>query len=761
VSDSKFNWLNPMNLLNHYRINREIPAGEKEDQKGFGTFKGVYLPSILTIFGVIMYLRIGWVLGNVGLFATLVIVTMASTITFVTGLSISATATNMKVKGGGAYFMISRSLGVEAGAAVGLPLFLAQTVGISFYIVGFAESVHNLLPWAPIPVIGVVSLVALTVLAYISADLALKTQMVIFLIIIASLVSFFLGGPAKGVVQASTLSLTPMSPFWVVFAVFFPAVTGIEAGISMSGDLKNPAKSLPWGTLAAVLTGYIVYMAIPIFLISIVPAEVLRSNPMIMKDVALVGSLILLGIWGATLSSALGALLGAPRTLQALARDHVVPRFLGKGFGPEDTPRIATAVSFCVALLGILLGDLNAIAPVLSMFFLTSYGVLNLIAGLEGLIGNPSWRPTFSTPWPVSLIGSALCVVAMFMISPGSTFMAAFVIAAIYYLMTKRALHHSWPDIRRSIFMSMAKFSIYRLEDTEPDARSWRPNILVICGAPTQRLHMIQLAHAFTHGKGFLTVASIIPQDAGAEGRPENLRKSVKEFLRKRDIPALVEINVTNNVMEGAKELVRTYGLGTLAPNTFLLGEPKNKENFVQFAELAKLIHQSKRNMVIIREGIVREAEVSRKGRRRGKEIYVWWGGERKNAGLMLALGYILQTNPEWKKTKLIIKTIARSEDGRKRAGNQLEKFLEEGRVTAESEVILVENRDEDIIGTTIRRFSQDADLVFLGMRPPEPEESAEDYADYYEGLMKRTENFPPLAFVLAAEGIKFSDIFR
>ncbi|MEW5800541.1 MAG: Na-K-Cl cotransporter [bacterium] len=741
-------------VYERFHRHRKIPAaGEKDEQKGFGTFKGVYLPSILTIFGVIMYLRLGWVVGNVGLFLTLVIVTMASAITFLTGLSISATATNMKVKGGGAYFMISRSLGVEAGAAVGLPLYLAQAVGISFYIVGFAESVHNLLPWIPLPVIGVASLLALTVLAYISADLALRIQLIIFIMITSSLVSLFLGGPPAGAVQTAPVTLASRAPFWVVFAVFFPAVTGIEAGISMSGDLKDPSRSLPLGTLAAVLTGYVVYMVIPVFLSSVVSGEALRSNPLIMKDVALVGGLILVGIWGATLSSALGALLGAPRTLQALARDRVVPRFLGKGFGPLDTPRIATAVSFCVALFGILMGDLNAIAPVLSMFFLTSYGVLNLIAGLEGLIANPSWRPTFRTPWPLSLLGAALCVAAMFMIDPGSTFMAAFVIAVIYYLMTRRELRPSWPDIRRSIFMSMARYSIYRLEDSEVDTRSWRPNILVLSGSPTQRFYLIHLADALTHGKGFLTVASIIP--SGADGRTENLKRSVKEFLRKRNIPALVEINLADTVMEGARELVRTYGLGPLAPNTFLLGEIKRKESFVQFVELVQQVHQSKRNMVIVREG------QARGDHRRRKKIYVWWGGARKNAGLMLALGHVLQTSPEWKRSRLVLKTLVKTEEDREKAQKQLEKFLMEGRLNAEPEVILMENREEDIIATTIRRFTQDADLVFLGMRPPAYQESPEEYASYYEGLMKRTENFPPTAIVLAAEEIKFSDIFR
>ncbi len=523
----------------------------------------------------------------------------------------------------------------------------------------------------------------------------------------------------------------------------------------MSGDLKNPAKSLPLGTLAAVITGYIVYLVIPIFLASFVPGQILQTNAMIMRDVAKVGYLVTLGIWGATLSSALGALLGAPRTLQALARDRVVPHFVGKGFGPSDTPRIATGVTFFIAIAGVLLGDLNAIAPVLSMFFLTSYGVLNLIAGVEGLIGNPSWRPTFRTPWSLSLIGTSFCLASMFMINPGATIIAAFIISAFYYVMTKRGLNPRWPDLRRSILMFLARYSIYRLDKSEPDARSWRPNIFVLSGAPTQRLYLIQLADALTHGQGFLTVTSIIPKQSVVEERAENIKKTIKEFLRKRHIPALVEINMAESVISGAKELIRSYGLGPLEPNIFLLGETEKRENFIKFTELLRLIYQSKRNVVVVREG-----KVSEKKKTTTKQIHVWWGGKRQNAGLMLALGYMLQTSPEWKKSELILKTIVSSEEDREHAYENLRKFFAEGRLSATIKV-LVGNPKEEIISTTIKRFSEGADLVFLGMRPPEPEESTEDYAAYYEEIIKRTRKFPPLALVLAAEDIKFSDIFR
>ena len=278
---------------------------------GFGLFKGVYIPSTLTILGVIMYLRMGWVVSHVGLVATLLIICMSTIITFLTALSISATSTNMKVGTGGAYYMISRVLGVEAGAAIGIPLYLSQALGISFYIVGFSESISYLAPGVNHLWVSIGTLVALALLAWISADLALKIQTVVFLVIIASLVSFYTG-PLDGPIDLVDKPLPDGSDegFWAVFAVFFPAVTGILTGVSMSGDLKQPSRSIPVGTILAVVTGFIIYMSIPVLLSMRAPDYELRNDPLIMVRLAWFGPLIFLGLWGATLSSALGSLLG-------------------------------------------------------------------------------------------------------------------------------------------------------------------------------------------------------------------------------------------------------------------------------------------------------------------------------------------------------------------------------------------------------------------------------------------------------------------
>jgi len=731
----------------------ETPSKDTGRGYQFGTFKGVFTPSILTIFGVVMYLRFGWVLGNVGLTKTLLIVTMASSITFLTGLSLSALATNMKVGAGGAYYIISRSLGLEPGAAVGLPLFFAQALGISFYVSGFAESIHETYPMYDEQLVAIVTLFVLAVVAYISADLALKSQLLIMAVVFASLVSFFAGSSARVPELAAGAAKPATESFWYVFAVFFPAVTGIEAGIAMSGDLKNPARSLPLGTISAVLTGYVVYMIVPFFLSFVVAdSDVLLTYPLIMHYVARWPSLILYGVWAASLSSAMGLILGAPRTMQALARDRVLPSVLGRGFGKGKDPRIATVASCLVALGGVLLGGLNVIAPVLSMFFLTSYGLLNVSAGIESLIGTPSWRPKFRVHWAISLTGAFFCFAAMFMINAGATFIAMFCAVGVYYMMKRRSLTARWGDVRYGILMHMVRFATTKLADKKPDERTWQPNILVLSGPPTTRWHLIQIADAIAQGRSLLTVATVVPSSSMSAERTENITASIHQYLKKNAIPALVKVYPAEDPLTGASDLVKAYGLGPVVPNTILIGHTERPENFAHYARLIQQIHDTRRNLVIVRESD--ESPVFEEGAR----IDVWWRGKRQNVGLMLALAFLLNRDPEWAGSRLVLKTIVSSEEERDETMKQSESFIQNQRLNAETEVIV--RRSGDAF-ETIRAASQGAGLVFLGMRAPEPDESAEEYGRYCQELMGHTENLPPTVMVMAAEDVEFDRIFE
>lgn len=728
--------------------NNGVQAGEGYQ---FGTFKGVFTPSILTILGVVMYLRVGWVLGSVGLAKTLLIVLMASSVTFLTGLSLSALATNRKVEGGGAYYIISRSLGVEIGAAVGLPLFFAQTLGISFYVAGFSEAVTVVFPELSAKVVGVVTLVVLTSMAFKSADLALKSQFLVMGCIVASLFSFFIGS-APDQLPAVSHAIPAGRSFWVVFAVFFPAVTGIEAGIAMSGDLKNPAKSLPFGTIAAVATGFVVYTAIPCWLaFKVSDREMLLSHPMIMRQVARWGGVVVVGVWAASLSSAMGALLGAPRTLQALARDKVIPRILGRGFGKGNDPRIATVTSFLVALAGILLGGMDLIAPVLSMFFLTSYGLLNISAGLEEMICPPSWRPTFRVPWPVSIGGALICFSIMFMINPGATLIAGSVAVGVYVLMERRSLKAWWGDMRGGLLMLVIRQAINALDKHPLDERTWKPNILVLSGSPTSRWYLVELADALSHDKGFLTVASILPKDTPSD-RIAKLSRTVREYLDKRGVQALVKMYAAATPLDGAGTLIDGYGYGPIVPNTIIFGETRHPEKFGDFAGLMRRIHEKKQNLVIVLEG--EDSQVVRTATR----IDVWCGSIQKNLGFMLALSYLLKRSPAWKDAQLVLKTIVDSSEQQNDKMARIEEFIANVRIEAKAEVLVSSGGD---VFSIIREQSNESDLVLLGIRSPEEGETSEAYTAYYSDLLDKVQGLPPTALAMAAEDINFHAIFQ
>lgn len=738
---------------------------EKKIGNKFGTFKGVFLPSMLTILGLIMYLRTGWVIGHVGIVSTILIITLSTSITFLTSLSISATATNMKVGAGGAYYMISRSLGLSAGGAIGLPLYLAQTLGIAFYLTGFAESVNLLFPDLNLVLVSVVSLIILTLVAYISADIALKIQFLIFLVIVSSLVSLFLGdfSLAESVQQLKASSGSSGMPvtFWIAFAIFFPAVTGIEAGIALSGELKTPSRSLPLGTILAVVLSYFVYIAIAIFLAVKVPLVTLRENTLIMKDVAIFDWAIIAGIWGATLSSALGALLGAPRTLQALAQDGILPKFFAKSLGKSGstTPHIATAVSFVIAFGAVLIGKLDLIAPVLSMFFLTSYGFLNLAAGIEGFINNPSWRPSFDFPysWLVSLFGAGACFAVMFMINPGATIIAIIISSLVFLWIRFRRLTGNWQDAGKGIWEFLAYYSINRLSLTSNSAKNWRPNLLVLSGSLKNRWHLIEFGHAICANKGFLTIIGCTQNQKIDHEREKQLEQSIKEFLQKKKISALVDVqNTKENIFEESGNIVQYYGLGTLVPNTVLLGKSRNNETLPAYISMLRRIYQERKNILILHTP---NGENSQKTIHRTRKIFIWWGRQKQNANLMMAIAQLMTDKTTLSNAQIYLKTLVNSEQEAQGAKKHLEEFIKNSRINAKVDVILNQDNQENRF-KIISENSKQADLVFLGLKEPEDLELDRDYLKYYQELLTKIQDMPKTCLVLASEEINFDEIF-
>jgi amino acid transporter len=499
-------------------------------KRTLGTFDGVFTPTILTIVGVIMYLRLGWVVGTVGLGAAIVIILLSHVATVTTGLALSSMTTNVRIGAGGFYSLISRSLGIEAGGAIGLPLYFSQAFSVALYIIGFTEAWRSIFPAHNIQLVASTVLLLLAILSFIGVRAAMKIQYFIMAAIIISLLSAFLGKGQGGEHIALWHQAADVS-FWKVFAIFFPAVTGIAAGAAMSGDLKNPQRSLPVGILSAVGIGLIIYVGMAVWYAQIARPDQLTSNYTIMMDVAFWRWAVIAGIMGATLSSALGSLVGAPRILMALAQDRLVPFPKILAFkSAEGEPRSALLVTALLVEVSLLLGNLDSIATLLTMFFLITYGTINVAVFIEKVIGIPSFRPRFDIPLIIPLIGSCWCVVIMFLINPIFAAVAIVIIPLIYGIQVKRGLRTPWGDVRSALFNSIAQWAVKTSARMPRHAKSWKPDVMIPVEDPDYWHPMMEFIRDIIFPRGTLRVFSIKIVEQGFES---NINRLVDVFVKR------------------------------------------------------------------------------------------------------------------------------------------------------------------------------------------------------------------------------------
>ncbi len=687
----------------------------------FGTFGGVFTPNLLTILGVIMFMRTGWVVGNAGLKESLQILCIANLITLLTGLSLSSIATNLKVGGGGAYFLISRALGLEVGGAVGLPLFLAQAVSVAFYIVGFTESLHYIFPTLPDQLISGGVLIGIFIIAWVGADIAIKTQYLIMATLGLAILSFFAGfTPVQDIGANWKSGYQDGQNFWTVFAIFFPAVTGIMSGVSMSGDLKDPSKSIPRGTLYATVITFFIYGAIMVWLAVNASRDELLNNKLVMQRIAFFGPLIFAGLWAATLSSALASLLAAPRTLQALGQDRVVPRILAKGVGPTREPRLALLVSLVLAGLCLMAGGLDVIAPVITMFFLAAYGTVNLAAGFSGLAGNPSYRPTFRTHWALSLAGAVGCFMVMLLLNPLATVASAVIIAAIFTVLKRRQYQTAWGDEWSGIWFAIARLGLLKLADSRKHRRNWRPVILVLVGNPATRQNLVDFADGFEARRGLLFLAHIVTGDwQKLLTLQDKLDENLEEFIRENRLSAVAKTVLADDFEHGVSTLLQVSGVGALEPNTVMIGWSEDVLKKSEFTQAIRRILQLKRNLLVYAEAELSRAQLK-------PSIDVWWRA-RANGSFMLTLAHLLRSSSRWRGHSIRIMRVISDEARREEAIESVNKFVGEARIDAVPEIVVSRKPVHDVIV----EHSGDSEVCFIGIK-------LED--DHAEPLSEHTE---------------------
>jgi amino acid transporter len=691
-----------------------------------GTFAGVFTPSILTILGIILFLRMGFVVGSAGLLKTMLILGVATAISVLTSLSLSAVATNMRVKGGGDYFLISRTLGVSFGGALGIVLFLAQSVSIAFYAIGFGEALTAIIGWkwlyAP-QVIAAVATLGVFGLAWLGADWASRFQYVVMGALVFALLSFVIGAAMKfdsGLLAKNMVAPKGGPSFWIIFAIFFPAVTGFTQGVSMSGDLRDPGKSLPSGTFAAVGVSTVVYLLVAILFAATTPAQTLMKHSGAMGDISLFGWLIDAGVVAATLSSAIASFMGAPRILQALASDKIFA-FLNpfaKGEGESNNPRRGVMLSGVIAMITILLGDLNVIAPVVSMFFLISYGLLNYATFYEADAASPSFRPRFTYfDKRLSLLGALACIGVMLAISPTAGGIALVVLFALYQYLQRSNKTVRWADSQHSHHYKRARSHLWEMAHEIGHPRDWRPQTLVFAEDTPRRDVLLTFASWMEGGSG-LTMAVSIVEGSGAASRKQRLEtiKELKKEIAMLGVVAYPLVVVAPEKREAAALIMQTAGVGPLRANTSLFNwledgmgdvvERSEEERMLRFGQMLRNQVRFGANVCLLKseqsdwEGLLTQAPDTRR-------IDVWWW-ETPSSRLMLLIAYLCTRTDDWLCAKL--RVIVPVEEGKtvEETQQHIDRLLDDARIDAES--LILETVDEEVLVEQ----SADASLVML-----------------------------------------------
>ena len=602
----------------------DTDSDETPSDKGvvkFGWIEGVYIPCLLNIWGVMLFLRLTWVMGQTGLIQGLLLITLANAVTIITSLSMSAVCTNGQIRGGGIYYMISRSLGPEFGGAVGLMFTAANAIAVSMYTIGFCESLLDMLAQVmpgfitygranDIRIVGSVTLVLILLIAIVGMNLVSRVQIFLLCMLLLSQFDFVLGtffspsdaARVKGFVgyglDTLKVNLWPNyeanQNFFSVFAVFFPAVTGIVAGANLSGNLHDPAKAIPKGTLLAIFTTFASYLIYGVVIASsTLPLAsgiegdedfnnctfrechfgTLASQQMI-KIMSLWDPLIYAGCFAATLSSAISSLVGAPRVFQAVAKDKLFPGIscFSKGSGANEDPLRGYLLVFAVSLVCVIIGDLNKVSSLLSNFFVATYAVINYAVFHASINKSPGWRPSFKyfNKW-ISLLGTALCIFVMVWMDYKTALATLICIMLLYIFVRTRHPNVNWGSSTQSESFVSALKAVHSLAKVEDHVKNYRPKLIVMAGNPADRPLLIDFANLITKRLSLLELVHIVHDDVDSKTM-KHMKEETGEWLTKNHIKAFYSLTRNSSFCDGVRSAIELSGLGKLSPNMMLIG---------------------------------------------------------------------------------------------------------------------------------------------------------------------------------------------
>ena len=714
----------------------------------------VFMTAVSTILGAILFLRFGYAVGHVGLMGALGIIAIGHLVTVPTALAVAEIATNQKVEGGGAYYMISRSFGLNIGATIGITLFLSQAISVAFYVIAFVESLGPLIQWIETLTyihpfvkewilnsrsLGVIMMSLLTLLMLSKgANIGVKALYGVVFVLAISLGMFFLGDSTAPNGNDFYRTIKNHDDFFKVFTIIFPAFTGIAAGLGLSGDLKDPKKSIPKGTLWATIVGIIIYVCVAIKLFYSAPIWNLATNQMVMADIAIWGPIIPIGLGCAAISSALGSIMIAPRTLQALGADKIFPGSLSSLFSKvrkkDGEPFNALVITCIISFAFILLGDINTVAGVISMFFMVTYGIICLISFLEQFAADPSYRPTFKSRWYLSLPGAILCFWLMFKMDFTYAVSSTIIMILLYIWVNninkdKKGLQKLFKGV---LFQLSRQFQIFlQKRDTDASNEEWRPFIISVSKDSFKRQSAFNLLRWLSHKYGFGTyihfIDGFLSKDTYEESQNimDRLLKQNEGLKSKVYLDTIISPSYTSAIAQ----VIQLSGVSGKGNNMILFEFTQDeKESLNDAIQNYQLLRATEFDVCILRSTI--------KGFGYKKDIHIWIRpNDFENANLMILLSYIILGHPEWKQGEIkIFSTYPPTEKAETEA--KLIELIQEGRLPiSPSNIQLIPQLKEEKIDLIISKKSADADLTIVGYNSDQIETESDNTFNKYPDL--------------------------
>ncbi|UII25158.1 amino acid permease [Fulvivirga maritima] len=721
----------------------------REKKAGFGTGP-VFFTAISTILGAIMFLRFGYAVGSVGFAGTIGIILFANLVTIPTAMAIAEIATNQKVEGGGEYYIISRSFGINVGAAIGIALYLSQAISVAFYTIAFAEAFGPVFDYVNtqfdlnLSDKRIISLPAVILLSILmikkGADLGMKALYVVVAILFLSLIMFFVGSTDYNSAMVNlrwTDHIDNPDTFFAVFAIVFPAFTGMTAGVGLSGDLRDPKKSIPLGTLAATIVGMVIYIFIAYKLaVSAAPGD-LVEDPLIMMRIAALGPIIPIGLAAATISSALGSIMVAPRTLQALASDKVFPlphinTYLAKGKKGSNDPINATIVTSLIAIVFVSLGDVNAVAEIISMFFMITYGSLCLISFLQHFAADPSYRPSFRSKWYVSLLGAVLCVYLMFKMNAQYTIISIILMTGIYFFVTQTSKSkEGLAKIFQGVIFQLSRQLQVFLQKAERGEEGWRPSVICISSDFFKRPAAFQFMKWISHRYGFGTYLHYIngyfSKDSYQKSQ-EQIRRLLKVTGSTRN-KVFVDTLISPSFTSAVAQAIQLPSVSGKEVNMILFEFAKDN-----IANLTDIID----NFTMVKAAEFDICVLGSSDREFGfnNSIHIWLTpNDLKNSSLMILMGYIIMGHRDWKNAEIKIFAVVNEKEMSEQE-EMLISMIKAGRLPISPKNIeLIKHKLEVSTKEIINDKSQDADLTIVGFRAEAIKQRGAEVFKGYEGV--------------------------